>query len=184
LFAPLLDAKVISGFSQSIGLYFKRFEFNASIYYLVREYGFWTKGFNTIQTVGWRMGVVSFIGIMIISIWPYTMVGEGKRLSFKLNDYSFPNIMNSIPFVMMWVLLFYFLMTTILHPWYITTLLMLSVFTQFRFAVVWSALIFFTYAGYTLNGFSENLYLTALEYIAVIGYLVYELIWKRKFSNT
>ena len=179
-FVPLLDAKVINGFSESIGLYFKRFEFNASVYYLVREYGFWTKGFNTIQTVGWKLGVVSFIGIMIISLWPYTRVREGKGFGFKMSDYSFPNLIRNIPLVMMWVFLFYFLMTTTLHPWYITTMLMFSIFTPYRFVVAWTAVIFLTYSGYTSDGFFENLYVIALEYIIVIGYLVYELLWKRE----
>jgi len=34
LFFPLLNAEIISGFNESIGYYFKKFEFNASIYYL------------------------------------------------------------------------------------------------------------------------------------------------------
>jgi alpha-1,6-mannosyltransferase len=45
----------------------------------------------------------------------------------------------------------------------------------FRFAMVWSFLIFMTYAGYSKNDFQEIIWITALQYIIVLGYLAYEL---------
>jgi len=182
LFLPLLDREILDGFGQSFGLYFKRFEFNASIYYLFREYGFWTKGYNTIQTIGWKLGLAGAFGIMIVSLWPHRISVSKSRLDVSLIQYTFAESLKRVPEVMMWVMVIYFLMTTTLHPWYITTLLTLSVFTNFRFVIVWTALIFLTYAGYTAGGFSENLYLTAVEYLLVFGYLVYEFIWLRKHS--
>ena len=38
-------------------------------------------------------------------------------------------------------------------------------------------MIFLTYTGYTKDGFSENLWLIALEYFLVLVFLAYEL-WK------
>lgn len=181
LFIPLLNAEVINGFSQSLGLYFQRFEFNASMYYLVREYGFYTKGYNTIQTVGWKLGVITLLGILIISFWPYSIKRKDGKWKLTKRDKNI-NAWDEIPMAMMWVLFFYFLMTTTLHPWYLTTLLMLSLFTPYRFVIMWSAAVFLTYAGYSEYGFFENSYLVAIEYIIVIGYLVYELIWKRKYT--
>jgi hypothetical protein len=179
LFFPLLNAEVLEGFSKSFALYFKNFEFNASIYYIVREYGYWVYGYNIIQTAGWKLGLISTIVMLLIALWPFQPINIGQ-FKFGLRNYKFPDVLATIPSVMMWMMLTYFLFTTTLHPWYIATLLMLSSFTAYRFVIVWSALIFLTYAGYTMDGFSENLYLTALEYVVVIGYLVYELIWKRK----
>ena len=163
---PLLDGGALPGLGESFALYFKKFEFNASIYYLVREYGFWAYGYNIIQTAGWKLGLVSTIFILVVSFWPIRPVDKGRALS-------------DVPLTMMWALLAYFLFTTTLHPWYIAPLLMLSVFTKYRFVVVWTAMVFLTYAGYTATGFSENLYLVLLEYVVVIGYLVYEWIWKK-----
>jgi hypothetical protein len=72
-------------------------------------------------------------------------------------------------------LLIYFLFTTTLHPWYIIPLLVLSIFTDFKFVILWTGVIFLTYAGYHSEGFQENLWITAFEYAAVLGYLAYEL---------
>ncbi|MBX2941819.1 MAG: DUF2029 domain-containing protein [Cyclobacteriaceae bacterium] len=180
LFLAFLDSETLHGFGESFGLYFKSFEFNASIYYLVREFGYWMYGYNIIQTVGWKLGLLSTIVMLLIALCPFKSIYSGGKWSFKNRIYKFSQDVGEIPLVMMWIILVYFLFTTTLHPWYITTLLMLSVFTSYRFVVIWSALIFLTYAGYTPSGFLENLYLTALEYVIVIGYLVYELIWRRR----
>ncbi len=181
MFAPLLNKEILDGFAQSFGLYFKRFEFNASVYYLFREYGFWSKGYNTIQDIGWKLALAGGIGILIISLWPFQIDRGRSSAGLKLKRFGFPASLEQVPAVMMWVMFVYFAMTTTLHPWYITTLLMLSVFTKMRFVIAWSAAIFLTYAGYTLQGFAENLYLAGLEYLVVFGYLVYELIWQKKY---
>jgi alpha-1,6-mannosyltransferase len=153
-------------------LYFNKFEFNASLYYLVREYGFWQYGYNTIQTTGWKLGLIATILILIFSF----------RKGLKWNS---DNDINSLKILVndwMWVLCIYFVFVTILHPWYITTLLALSIFTSYRFPIVWTGFIFLTYAGYTHTSYSENLWLTAIEYVVVIGYLSFEVLSRRKKS--
>lgn len=164
-FLPLLTIDVIRSMSESIGLYFNRFEFNASLYYLVREFGFWKYGYNIIQTVGWKLGLTASILILLLSF------RGGLNWGPRLQQSSFSVLITD----WMWILSIYFLFTTILHPWYITTLVALSIFTSFRFPVIWSGLIFLTYAGYTSDSFQENLWLTAIEYVVVIGYLIFEL---------
>ena len=167
---PILDATFLApGFQNSLGYYFKKFEFNASIYYLVRQLGFWYYGFNIIQTAGWLLGVVSASIILYISMANFGR-NPGMAGTQRLN------------FILLFVILSYSLFTTTLHPWYITTLFALSIFTELRFALLWTAMIFLTYAGYSIHGFEENLWLVAIEYLAVLGYLAYELLWKRKES--
>lgn len=177
LFIPLWNSDIISGFQNSLGYYFYKFEFNASIYYLVRAWGFWYYGYNIVGSVGWKLGLISFILILVISTRPWW--------SKRITQNTIPNnaVTTQLFETAMFVLLSYLLLTTTLHPWYITTLLAISIFTHFRFAIAWSAMIFLTYAGYTNNGFEENLWLTTLEYISVMGYLAYELVWKRKYSQ-
>lgn len=172
-FIPLLNADIVSGFQESIGYYFQKFEFNASIYYLVREWGFWKYDYNIIQTVGWKLGLISAALIIVISIF------KSPRLTVH-SPQSVTQIKQRTVDLRLWtqftfILLTYLLFTTTVHPWYITPLIAFSVFVHFRFAMVWSFLIFMTYAGYSKNDFQEIIWITALQYIIVLGYLAYEL---------
>jgi hypothetical protein len=166
LFAPLLNGDIIRGFSTSLGYYFQRFEFNASIYYLVRAVGYLVAGFNIIHFAGPLLALAATIAIMKIAFDRFpSPVPRHVDLTFFVN--------------MLWMLLAWFLCTAILHPWYIITLLAISVLTPYRFAVVWTALIFLSYQGYGQHAYHENLWLVSLEYCTVIGYLLYETTWLR-----
>ncbi len=166
LFIPLFDWEILSGFNESFSYYFKKFEFNASIYYLVREWGFWKYGYNIVQTVGWKLGLLSGIGIIV-----YTFISFIKNHQQTANNHQLIKDW-------LWIYGIYLLFTTTLHPWYVIPLLAFSVFTQYRFTVLWSFLIFFTYAGYSKTGYVENIWIVAAEYLLVVLYLSYEL-WKK-----
>src|SRR5690606_31776628 len=81
----------------------------------------------------------------------------------------------------LWIYGIYLLFTTTLHPWYVLPLLVFSVFTNYRFAALWSFMIFFTYAGYSSKGYTENLWIVFVEYFLVIIYFAFEFI-RPKFS--
>ena len=164
LFIPLLSAGIAHGFSTSLAYYFQYFEFNASIYYLIREIGLLIVGFNIIQYAGPFLAIAGAIAILTISF---------RRLPQGV-DYTATHLFKT----MLWCLLIYFALTTILHPWYIITLLAISIFTQYRFPVLWTGLIFITYAGYTEDRFQENLVLVATEYLLLLAYILYETLWK------
>jgi alpha-1,6-mannosyltransferase len=170
LFIPLLNQEIITGLSTSLSYYFKKFEFNASLYYLVREWGYWQYGYNIIQTVGWKLGLIS--ALLICSLTFYRLVARQQNKSNQqiFTDWSI-------------VLLIYLLFTTTVHPWYIIPLLAFSVFTQLKFPIVWSFFIFLTYAGYTENSFFENYWITALGYVVVITVALIELIPRFKPSS-
>ncbi len=172
-FLPLLNMEIISGFNESIGYYFNKFEFNASIYYLVREWGFWNYRYNIIQTVGWKLAIMCASAILFFTIIDWIKVDRASNIEDRISSLFAPSL---------FVLLIYFSFATVVHPWYITTLLAFSVFTTYRFTLIWTVLIFLTYVGYSRDGFSENLWVTTFEYIILIGYLVYELIWKKEKS--
>ena len=78
LFIPFLDKEVINSV-QSVGLYFHKFEFNASIYYLIRELGYRVYGYNIIQTVGWKLALLGFVLIML-TIMTYYLRVLARRL--------------------------------------------------------------------------------------------------------
>jgi alpha-1,6-mannosyltransferase len=156
-FLPFLSSEFISNFSASIALWFQKFEFNASIYYIVRWIGFQLKGYNIIATAG---KILPLLVILILSGLAF----------FKRNN----STQKLIETMLVGVSAYFFLATTV-HPWYVAMPLLLSVFTKFRFALVWSFLVMLSYSAYTKNGFQENYWLIAVEYILVIGIFLLEI---------
>ncbi len=165
LFWPLYEPALVKGMTESISLYFQKFEFNASIYYLVREIGFYVKGYNIIGVAGPWLSMITFMLIIAIAL-----LADPKKVS--------------TPSVWLWILFVYFAFATIVHPWYATSLVALSVLTTFRFPVVWSGLIFLSYLGYSETGYQENMLVVILEYGLLYIFIVYELYYafgKRDF---
>ncbi|MDA8971285.1 mannosyltransferase [Flavobacteriaceae bacterium] len=160
-FAPFASKTFISNFSATIGLWFQNFEFNASVYYIIRWIGFQTVGWNIIATVGLILPMVVFICIVLLAVFRKYNTTQ-KLITGMLLAVSI-----------------YFLLATTVHPWYITTPLLLSVFTKYKFPLLWSFMICFSYAAYGANGFNENLSLVAIEYSVVIGVALWEIFIKK-----
>ncbi len=148
MFLPFASLELIQNVGSSLNLYFQKFEFNASIYYLVRKAGYWLRGYNVIQQVGPWLSLMTFLGILWLA-FGRTKITIGTRLLLTLT--------------------LYFAMATTVHPWYITLVVMASVFTPFRYPLVWSALVWASYATYQREPYAENLWLTMAEYTAVLG---------------
>ena len=80
-------------------------------------------------------------------------------------DYK-QNRKNIFPFLSL-ALAAYLMCATTVHPWYIVTLVGLGVFTNFKFTLIWSILVFISYHAYANDHFSENSIALLLEYIPV-----------------
>ncbi|MDC1162195.1 mannosyltransferase [Tenacibaculum sp.] len=160
LFLPFYSSELISNYSNSVGLWFRSFEFNASFYYLAREIGYLFRGYNEIAIIGKIIPIVAILFLIVISL-------------FRNNR----NIKSLIT-AMLFGLSFYYFLSTTVHPWYLATLLILSVFTNYRFPIIWSLVIIITYQAYANNPWKENLWFVAIEYLVVYGYLTWELFYK------
>jgi hypothetical protein len=158
LFLPFYTPGLLENFMSSIDLYFRKFEFNASIYYIIRWIGYQYKGWNIIQQVGPLLGLVVFIAVIIFAI-------------LRKNEYSRKLIQS----MLLVICIYYFLATTV-HPWYIVIPLTLSVFTTFRFVVVWSLTAMLSYSAYSNEFFEENLVFVVVEYQLVFISLIFELL--------
>lgn len=159
LFLPFLSPQLVANFSRSLGLYFQNFEFNASIYYVIRAIGFEVTGYNIIQSVG--------------KVLPFITLGGVLLLTFVRKNEKSETLIVS----MMLAISIYYALSTTVHPWYIAVPLGLSVFTRYRYPLVWSGTLILSYSAYAAAEYQENLALIALEYGLVYGYLVYELVW-------
>ncbi|MDZ7716281.1 MAG: glycosyltransferase 87 family protein [Balneolaceae bacterium] len=159
LHIPFLDQAFVSNFGDSLGLYFQSFEFNASIYYLVRWVGYQVEGYNIIQQAGPYLAAISTV-IMIGVSWRF----KNKKLE-------------NLPYLYIGLLTIYYLFSTTVHPWYITTMIVFVPLSGMLYPLAWSALIPLTYATYLTSTYTENLWLVALEYLIVFSVLGYE--WYR-----
>ncbi len=163
LFVPFLDAQFLSNLFSSVHLYFARFEFNASVYYLIRWAGYQAVGYNVIEQAGFVLSAVALLLIVSVAVFQQTK-----------NSYT-------IFSAMLFCLVIYFAFATIVHPWYITTLVAFSLFTRWRFPAACSCLIVLTYFTYLTVPYEESMMLVAVEYVAVAGYGLWE--W-RKSNNS
>ncbi|TRO64402.1 glycosyltransferase 87 family protein [Christiangramia sabulilitoris] len=159
-FIPFYSAEVVSNFFRSVGLWFGKFEFNASIYYIVRWIGFQVKGYNIIETAG---KILPFITILIIL---------GLSL-FRKNKNTKQLLTN-----MLLAVTAYLLLSTTVHPWYLAIPLILSVFTEYKYMIIWTAVVMLSYFAYSNADYSENLWLITLEYLLVFFYMLKESLLK------
>ena len=165
-FVPFfLGADNLSHYLNTIGLWFNRFEFNGSIYYVIRAIGYEVKGYNIIR----KLGTVS----------PYIILGIVAVFTFIRN--------NKTPHVLLTGMLFclscYFFIATTVHPWYIVSLVSLAIFTNYSYPLIWSALVVLSYATYGNPDFNENYYLIGLQYGIVYGVFLYELIQRKSLLH-
>ena len=161
LFLPFFSFPFAENYGQTVALWFLSFEFNGSIYYLLRELSIAFTGHKIID----EYGIVSPIIITLIVFW-FSFFKKNKTLKQLIIN-------------MLLMLTFYYFLATTVHPWYIATLVLLSVFTKYKFPLVWSFMVFLSYSAYGNEAYQENLLLIALEYAVVLSVFVWEVFYKK-----
>ena len=163
MFLPFLNKELIQNLSSSIELYFQKFEFNASIYYVIRWIGEQITGYNIIQIAGKTLWVIVFFSIVAIAI-------TEKERDFK-----------SLFKVMLLSLTIYLAMATTIHPWYIIPLILFTTISGFAYPVLWSLVGVLSYLSYKMSGsVEENTIILFIEYLSIFTLLILELIKKLK----
>ncbi|MDF4203708.1 polyprenol phosphomannose-dependent alpha 1,6 mannosyltransferase MptB [Maribacter sp. SA7] len=160
LFLPFNTPEFIDNYSKTIKLWFSNFEFNSSIYNIAKKIAlnFDAKPWEFIIEYG--------------KITPILTIATVGLFTFLPKKYD----LNRVLWSMMWVLTIYYFISTTVHPWYPIFLVLLSIFTTYRYAIIWSAAIVLSYFAYSQADFKENLWLLSIEYISVYGYLFYEIV--------
>ena len=160
LFAPFYSSQFVTNYAETVGLWFHNFEFNASLYYIAREIGYLFRGYNEIAIIGTYTAAIVFLFVLGITF-------------FRKNTSTIQLIT-----AMLFALSFYYFTATTVHPWYVATLLLLSIFTKYKFPLVWSFVIILSYLAYANNDNIENLWIIAVEYIIVYSVFVWEVFIK------
>ncbi len=140
-FYPLISETFVANFSKSINLYFQKFEFNASFYYILKKITTLHYGFHPIERVS------GFLSMVVLASVAYLTFAK-KDLYDKL----------------FWLFFVYLLCQSTVHPWYLTTLVALSVLAQKKIGLIWSGLVFLSYSHYANGIYKENFNLIILEY--------------------
>ncbi len=161
-FLPFYSSELITNYSNSVGLWFRNFEFNASLYYIFREIGYLFRGWNEIAIIGKITPILTLLFLVFI-----TFYRKNKTLVALIT-------------ALLFAICFYYFTATTVHPWYLATPLILSVFTKYRFPVIWTVVVIFSYQAYANLPWKENLWLVAAEYLILFSFLFFEI---RKNKN-
>ncbi len=153
---PLLEKKVLLTFLNTIYLWFDTFEFNASIYYIIRYFGYQIFGYNIIKSLSL---ITPFIIILLVGC-----------ITFLKPNNSMSKILKNILIIYS----FYFFISTTVHPWYIINLIIISIFTGYFYPIVWSLTCLLSYSAYKTTGFNEEPLFLIIEYAIVYGIFIYE----------
>ncbi len=160
LFAPFYSSDFIANYSKTIGLWFSNFEFNAGLWNIIKYTGiqFDAKPWELIKTYGKITPIVTIVAVLL-----FTFLRKNEKLPVLITS-------------MLWVLTLYYFISATVHPWYVIFLVVLTAFTKYRYAFIWSSAIVLSYFAYSIGDFKENLWLLTIEYVAVFSFLIYELV--------
>jgi len=159
-FLPFYSPEFINNYSQTVGLWFSNFEFNAGLYNAIKHVAvqFDGKPWELIKTYG-RITPYLMIGLVLI----FTFFSKNQKLSVLLTS-------------MLWILALYYFLSATVHPWYIVFLVLLTIYSDFRFPLFWSAVIILSYSAYANPDYEEHMGLLFVEYFIVFGFMIYEII--------
>ena len=161
LFIPFFSFGLLENFSATIGLWFSNFEFNASVYYFLK---------GTLENIN-GVSVINSMGIIVACV--VTLQTSCLLLKKKKET-------SQIILTILWILSGYYFISTTVHPWYIISLLLLSVFTNYKFVLVWSYTLILSYIAYNEFSVEECNSILIIEYTPVILMLGWEL-YSKKF---
>lgn len=159
-FLPFSNENTALNYWKTLNLWFNTFEFNASLFYLLRAIGFELVGFNIIKIVG--------------LIMPFFLITSIGYISLRNRNLTDIQILKNL----LWVCSLYLFTATTVHPWYVISLVALGLLSGYLFPLVWSAMVFLSYTAYGSPEVEESAVALVLEYSIVYACLAYEL-WKK-----
>ncbi|MBK8623536.1 MAG: hypothetical protein IPN79_17715 [Saprospiraceae bacterium] len=161
LVLPFVFREGFFTFLHSVDLYFRSFEFNGSIYAVLRILGLWLSGYNLILYVGPLLAVIILGMILRLSVVFAKDNNRQKQLTTLL---------------LIWTV--YLLMATTVHPWYIIPVVFLGMLTGNVYPLVWSFVVVMSYHFYGRTSDTLHTVLWITQYL-----ILFFFIWKSKILN-
>lgn len=147
---PFLDPWFFTTYSESVGLWFSNFEFNAGIYRIIKEVGalFGVQDWQMIRFYG-KAHSLAIIVLALKFTWECDRFSQVLDKSYLL-------------------LLIYLLSAPTIHPWYLITLIALGAISKQPSAILWSLTIILSYVAYEMTPIELPLWLVALQFVPVV----------------
>lgn len=147
------NEETTANYVQSIRYYFTVFEFNSSLFRIAQYLK------NHVY------GPLIYLPKIILVLGFAGLAFFGSK-NLKVN--------------MLFCLTVFLLCSQSVHPWYVAPLLLFSVLTNYRFPVLWSFLIGFTYITYQTAPYQQSVLVIWAEYVLVLGFILYEVFIRYK----
>ncbi|MGB0404200.1 MAG: hypothetical protein ACPGEG_08895, partial [Salibacteraceae bacterium] len=148
LFLPYLTPEFIENFGSSIQLYFKSFQFNSFVYSIVMDFS--------------PVFIQKWVAVLLL-IFPL--------LALSWFSFSKTSMLKNMPAKMGMAQSFYYFFAAVIHPWYLSTIIMLTSFHPVKYILVWSYVIGLSYFTYRTVPYEEAPLLVALEYVLLFTVL-------------
>lgn len=148
LFIPFLTESFIENFGGSIQLYFKSFQFNSFVYPIVMDFS-----------------------PLLIQKWASLLLMAFPLFALSWFSFSKTSMLKNLPAKMGMAQSFYYFFAAVIHPWYLSTIIMLTSFHPVKYILVWSYVIGLSYFTYRTVPYEEAPFLVALEYVILFTVL-------------
>ena len=132
----------IDNMRSGLGLYFQNFEFNASLYYIIRALLEPIFGYNPIAAIGPVLAIITAIVIFLISYF---------RRRSKIMELALV------------IFMVYYILSTTVHPWYLLPIVFFALGSGRDFILVWAYLVWLSYTHY-LGDLGPKWWAILLEY--------------------
>jgi alpha-1,6-mannosyltransferase len=145
------------GYLKSLGLYFRLFEFNAGIHYLIRFIGRSAFDVSLDKVIGPFLGaILLLIVIFIVRKFPVSDARSLLHAGF-------------------WLMTADLCLATTVHPWYLSWAALALPIFPYAFMVYWTGACFLSYIAYAYHPVYEPAWVLLIEYLPMYGLMIWEI---------
>jgi hypothetical protein len=158
-FIPIFNWEVLQHMASSLDLYFQKFQFNASIYYLCTLVGLWETGWQIGSKIGPWLGIATILGVVLSAFFT-----ETKK---KASWIRFESALLFASFL-------HLSLSSTVHSWYVSIPFVLGLLSKWHFPLTWTFLVLCSYSHYSSNIYVEKYPWIVAEYSLLWIILLFE----------